>query len=115
MHLNKASRPDSFNLRFYQKFWDFLGDDIYPAGLGWFEHGTFPSGLNSTVITFIPMCMDTTTMKDLRPIALLNMVYKIVTKVLANRLKVVLPNIIYETQLDFIKGRSITDNVLIAF
>lgn len=54
-------------------------------------------------------------MKDLRPISLCNVMYIIIAKVLANRMKVILPKIISETQAAFVQGRSIIDNVITAF
>lgn len=54
-------------------------------------------------------------MKDLRPIALCNILYKVIAKVLANRLKDILPDIITENQSAFVPGWNISDNVLVAF
>ena len=54
-------------------------------------------------------------MKDLRPISLCNVVYKMLAKVLANRLKVILPELIDEAQSSFVLGRAIIDNVILAF
>lgn len=75
----------------------------------------FPSELNNTNVVLIPKKENAACMRDLRPIALCNVLYKILAKVLANRIKVVLPEVVTENHSGFIQGRSITDNVLIAF
>lgn len=66
-------------------------------------------------MVLIPKKDKAVSMKDFRPIALYNVLYKIMAKVLANRLRAVLPNLVYENQSTFIQDRNITDNVLVAF
>lgn len=51
MHPDKAPGPDGFNLGFYQKFWNVLGDDLFLDGVSWLRLGVFPAGLNNTVIS----------------------------------------------------------------
>ena len=75
----------------------------------------FPANVNNTLITLIPKCDNPSTVRDLHPITLCNVLYKIIAKVLANRLKVLLPDIISANQSAFVPGRSILDNVIVAF
>ncbi|PNX78963.1 ribonuclease H, partial [Trifolium pratense] len=111
---DKAPGPDGFNPAFYQHFWNLCGNDIYEAAKGWLERGYFPSSLNETNICLIPKCDNPISMKDMRPISLCNVLYKMVSKLLANRLKDCLEKCVSEEQSAFVEGRSILDNALIA-
>lgn len=110
----KAPRPDGLNPAFYQRFWDLCGPDVYMAACQWLDSGMLPEMMRDTNIVLIPKFDNPGSMKDMRPISLCNVVYKIVAKVLANRLKDVLPKCISIEQSAFIEGRSILDNALIA-
>lgn len=101
MHPDKAPGPDSLNPGFYWQFWDICGKDIYVDGCLWLNQGIFLPSLNDTTIALIPKCDDPQSMKDLRPLSLCNVLYKIVSKVLANRLMRVIPHCISEEQSAF--------------
>jgi hypothetical protein len=74
-----------------------------------------PEEVNDTAIVLIPKKNDPEDIKDFRPISLCNVIFKVVSKCLVNRLRPILDGIISPTQSAFIPGRLITDNVLIAF
>lgn len=71
--------------------------------------------LNDTNIMLIPKIENVDTLKNLHPIVLCNELYKVIAKVLSNRLKVILPWIISENQYASVPGRNISENVLVAF
>ena len=111
----KTLGPDGMPPLFYQNFWELVRGDVIHDVLIFLNSGTLPNSLNHTFITLIPKTKNPENVTEYRPISLCNVLYKIFSKVLANRLKRVLPQIISEHQSAFIKGRLITDNTLVAF
>lgn len=86
MHSDKALVPDGLNPTFYKRFWALCGGEVIKACKQWLNLGYLPSALGETNIVLIRKCEYPRTMKDLRPISLCNVVYKILAKSLANRL-----------------------------
>lgn len=100
---------------FYKSFWETIGDDVIREVRNFLRGGSMPDSWNDTVVVLIPKVQLPKKLKDLRPISLCNVVYKIALKVLANRLKIILPEITSQNQSAFMLGRLITDIVLIAY
>ncbi|XP_048593487.1 uncharacterized protein LOC125576967 [Brassica napus] len=114
MHPEKAPGPDGMTALFYQKFWDIVKEDLTLMVNKFLFEGTMANGLNDTNICLIPKISKPNAMTQFRPISLCNVSYKIISKVLCQRLKKVLPGLISETQSAFVAGRQISDNVMIA-
>jgi hypothetical protein len=111
---NKAPGLDRFSLAFFQACWDVLKQDIMAVFEDFHARGRFEKSLNSTFISLIPKVSGALELKDYCPISLVSGIYKIISKVLANRLRLVMNKIISIPQNAFVKGRQILDSVLIA-
>ena len=114
MKQNKSPRPDGFNVNFFIFSWDVIGEDFLRAVHHFMESGIMPHYTNATVIALIPKCQNPSSMTDFRPISCCNTVYKCISKIIATRLCQSLPSLIDKAQVAFVKGRSISDNILLA-
>lgn len=106
--------PDGFTAAFYQQYWEDIKDELMQEISGLFTSEGLDRQHNRTQLCLIPKVYPPTGMTQFRPIALCNVSYKVFSKVLVNRLKQHLSNIISENQNAFIPGRVISDNIVIA-
>ena len=111
----KAPGPDGMPPPFYQHYWHLIGDDVAKAVIFCLQNGHLPPELNQTYLTLIPKVKNLEKVYEFRPITFCNVLYKLVSKVFANRLKKILPHIISETQSVFQSDKAISNNILVAF
>lgn len=90
MNSHKAPGIDGYNAYFFKKVWHVIGADVILAIKVFFRTCHLPYAINSTLITLLPKSENASSMKEYRPIACCTILYKIISKVLANRLQLVL-------------------------
>ena len=100
---------------FYFKFWHIVGHDVTMAVLSFLRSGRYLQKMNFTHIVLIPKKNEPKYITDFCPISLGNIVSRIISKVLANRIKCILPNVIFDSQSAFVPNRSIIDNITVAY
>ena len=114
LYSNKALRPDSMTPIFFQQFWQIIKSDLLDAISSFFHSGNLLSAINDTMVTLIPKIDHLVCVSQFRPVSLCNAVYRIISKILVNRLKSLLKSCISMNQSAFIPSRQIIDNIIVA-
>lgn len=115
MYQEKASGLDGLNPAFFQMYWNIVGQDVIEFCRKYMRTGVLPSGVNQTLVCLIPKVKVPQRMTDLHPISLCSVLVRVLSKILANRLKPCLKHLISDKQSAFVEGRLLNDNALIAF
>lgn len=111
---NKSPGPNGFPPLFYKSFWKTTSKVLTETVQHFFKSGFRLKALNHTFIALIPKTSHSSKVEQFRPISLCNVVYKVISKILANRFKVHLDKFISPFQMAFVEGRSIHDNNIIS-
>eukprot|EP00253_Pinus_taeda_P008502 PITA_08502 len=114
MKRNKAPSPDGYTVEFFQAGWKFFASDVLEVVEEARINQRIWPGINSTLLTLIPKTNQAEQADGFHPIALCNVIYKIVASIVAQRLKLILPSIISPKQTGFVEGRQILDGLVVA-
>ena len=115
MPTGKSPGVDTIPVEFYQETWDYIQMGIFNFVAESINLEGIADELNVSKITLLPKSEDRLKVQNYRPISLLNIVYKIVAKIYANRMKPLLHHWILPSQTGFVPNRCILDNVFLAF
>ncbi|GLT37136.1 hypothetical protein SLA2020_114710 [Shorea laevis] len=115
IHPSKAPSLGEMNVGFVKHYWPIIGHNVTKVVLEFLNEGSMAKGLNKTYIVLIPKKKNPNPVKDFRPISLCNVLYKLISQILANRLKALLLSIISKNQSAFVPKRLIYDNIMVTF
>uniref|UniRef100_A0A803Q160 Reverse transcriptase domain-containing protein n=1 Tax=Cannabis sativa TaxID=3483 RepID=A0A803Q160_CANSA len=113
MGSGKAPGPDGMSVIFYKHYWEFVGNEFCEVILDFFVTGRMHKGFNDRNLVLIPKTQNLKRTNHYRPISLCNVTYKVISKLIANKIKPILPRIICPMQAAFVLGRRIQDNNVI--
>ncbi|CAN1818799.1 Transposon TX1 uncharacterized 149 kDa protein [Linum perenne] len=109
----KAPGPDGFPGKFFQSQWGLIGGDVCREVKEFFRSAIIPPEWNDTNIALIPRVQSPEIISQFRPISITNFRSKIISKILAKRLKPFVPDLISELQAAFTGNRTIQDNIVV--
>ncbi|KAG7579142.1 Reverse transcriptase domain [Arabidopsis thaliana x Arabidopsis arenosa] len=111
---NKACGPDGFSAEFFRDSWSIIGPEVTAAIREFFSSGLLLKQWNATTLVLIPKFANASCTSDFRPISCMNTLYKVIAKLLTDRLQNLLSCVISSAQSAFLPGRSLAENVLLA-
>jgi len=112
MQSGKTLGPNGFNVDFFKAYWNTVKQDILEVVEDSRRNKKVLKALNASFIALIPKKENAMTPDGFKPISLCNVVYKIISKVIANRLKPLLPTLISEEQIGYVEGKQILNNII---
>lgn len=110
---DKTLGLDGYSTKFFKETWDIVGSDVSSVVIDFFRVCRMPREVNSTIIALVPKKDVPSSVADFRPISCYNMIYKCICKIIANRIKDSLDDVVDQTQSTFIPRRRISDNILL--
>ncbi|GKE00653.1 hypothetical protein Tco_1388636 [Tanacetum coccineum] len=110
---DKAPGPDGFTATFFKKAWDIVSGEVTTAIRDLFSNGKLLKELNHTIISLIPKVSTPARINDYRPISCCNVLFKCISKIISNRIKGYLRDLVSINQSAFVPGHRISDNILL--
>ncbi|XP_058742110.1 uncharacterized protein LOC131614557 [Vicia villosa] len=110
---DKSPGPDGFPLGFFKKTWSFVKNELLSFVQEFYIRGSLPRATTASFLAFIPKVVCPQRIDEFRPICLIGYLYRLISKLLAARLKVVMGKLISKSQSAFIEGRQLFDGVLV--
>ncbi|KAF3645514.1 hypothetical protein FXO38_19607 [Capsicum annuum] len=110
---DKAPGCDGFNALFFKQSWHIVGEEITDAVLEFFNSGRMYKAINYTTVTLVPKTARPYRITEYTPISCYTLLYKIIAKILTNRLQGVMNDLVDQSQSAFVPGRLINDNIIL--
>lgn len=110
-----TSGYDGYSACFYKSAWEIIKDDLKKDVREFFDREILYKAINSSIVTFILKVSDASRIKDFRPISCCTIVYKVISKIMANRLDKVIGHVVNSSQTTFIPGKCVQDHILLGY